>query len=409
MLKGSQGLLDTMGISLNSHGDFRYPYSMIFSLLHISFFFIASLSASSPSFTNVDIFTSRNSSNDFLISVNREQDDRIAKCKEIFKGHFESYTLRTRFSIPEYMEEFYAKIFTKAVRYASKLTTSFAEVILDSKVGVPFHCFLLEYFLKVLKFNQGYSQFIRFYSEAIALNHSASLQNSQVINLHVFPLLIELVLTGNFLNYSFLLSTFIMRFDEIQKNQIYSTHFRQYFSRLNEDETPLEMESFKCGVEFLNLYIPRYELWNLLEVKDLKKFALKNPFGYYLIAFNPLRVVIEERTDLTEEVLEKIKRTPLIFGNEFQFLCHLENFLISTNFLNYTTFDQFEARKTVFNSLISLENVLLLVNLGLISCFRAWIQLQYSSIDDWTMTTLKAACYESSDSRFKLMLDALIN
>ena len=372
-------------------------------------YFIASFSASSPE-TTVEISCSRSSP---IESIIYESSDKIFKCNELFKEHFQRYTIRTSFSVPEGLDEFYTETFIKAVLFAANVPNNFKEVIYDSRISVPFHCFLLEYFLLVLIQEQGgshcfHSQFIGNYSESIAINHGANSEDSHVINVHVFPLLNELVLTGNFLNYSFLLSTCVNRLDTKQKDKIYSSHCLQYFLRLNDQETTLEFETFKCGIEFLNLYIPRFEILSLIGIKNYDTVALNKPFGYYLIAFNPFKAVVEGKIVIDKELLEGVKRTPFLFKTEIEFFNHLESFLIQIDFLNFKNFEQFEIRKLVLNSFINLDKVGLFISCGLTTCFQVWIQFQYTSIDDWTRIILRSACYESSDKRFKLIYDNFI-
>jgi hypothetical protein len=375
-----------------------YRYLVLFSYFSV---LLSSASSSSPA-TTIESISPRTSS----IST-----DKIFKCNEIFKKHLEGYTVRTRFAIPLDMDTFYADIFIKAVFFAARTSKSFDEVIFDNRVSVTFHCFLLEYFLLVLgQEREGffYSELIYKYSKAIALTHHSNLEDSHVINVHLFPLLNELVLTGNFLNYSFLLSTCVDRFNSFQKDQIYSSHCRQYFFHLQEIETSLELEAFGFGIEFLNLYIPRSEILSIVGVENYQNVALFKPLGYYLISFNPLRAAVQGNVAID---LERIKRNPFVFESKIDFFIQLESFLNQMEFLNCATLEQFNLRKSVFNALINnlsdFENVLLLVNCGFITCFQAWIQFQYTSnsIDDWSIMLLKNSCYYSSDKRFKETFD----
>lgn len=336
--------------------------------------------------------------------------ESIYECNEIFKKHLEDYTIRTRFVVPKELDDFYTSVFIKAVLFAAGTFASFDEVIFDGKISVAIHCFLLEYFLLVLRQDDEgfcYSQFVRKYSDSIALTHLARNEDIQVIYLHVFPLLKELVFTGNFLNYSFLLSTCVGGLNSDQKDQIYSSHCFQYFSRINERETEIALEIFKCGLEFINLYIPRCEILSLAGIDNYETIASFKPFGFYLVAFNPLWAVVEGRV-VVDLDLERVKKSPLVYGNEIEFFSQLESFLTQIDFLSYTNLEQFNARKSVLSALINFENILLLVNCRFITCFLAWIQFQYTSLDDWNKVLLKASCYGSVDKRFKELYDLYI-
>lgn len=177
----------------------RLVFFLSVLVLLVLLYFIISFSAFFPT-TTVEISSPRCSLSASLIF----DSDKIFQCNEIiFKEHLERYTIRTRFSIPDGYDEFYSEIIIRAVLFAANVPTKFNEVIYHSRISVPFHCFLLEYFLLVLKqehvgYHYFYSRFIGKYSDSIAIHHQANSEDSRVINIHVFPLLSELILTGNF-------------------------------------------------------------------------------------------------------------------------------------------------------------------------------------------------------------------
>ena len=330
-------------------------------------------------------------------------------CDEIFNKHLEDYTIRTRFVIPEYLDDFYITVFSNAVSFAAFSSPNFDKFIHDTNISAPIHCFLLEYFLLVMReepFIFCHFKFVQKYSNSLALTHQVDLEDSSVINLHVFPLLIKLVLTGNFLNYSFLLSTCVKYFDSFQNDQIFSSHCLQYFYNLKEKETSVSLEVFKLGLEFINLYIPRCDILSRLAIENFKNVALYKPGGYFLVALNPLKAVAEGKDIADLKMAEKV---PIMFMDEIEFFENLENYLIHISFLKYETSEQFNARKLVFNALINCDkNILLLVNSGFITCFQAWILFQYTSLDDWFKLILKFSCYRSHDQRFKELYDLYI-
>lgn len=374
-----------------------YPYLLV--LNYFTFF----AAASSPSTTVESFANSRNSSIESLASLNTPDHDRIFVCDEIFRKHFVEFNLRTDLNI---LTGFNIEIIPKAVYFAAKLSDSFFEVISDEQISIPVHCFLLEYFLKVARLdhrsNYFYAQFIRVYSEAISSQFikKFSENDHQIFSGFIFPLLKELVSTGNFLHYSILLSSCIDRLNSEQKNELYSIHFYQYFNVQNaQQESALDIETFAFGIEFLNLYIPRYEILSIIP-EEYQASAMMKPFGYYLVAFNPLRVVVENNT-----APSFVGKPVLTSENEFEALPHLEAFLIKTDFLNFTTMEEGISRRFIFNALIKIENILLLVNWGYLTCFQAWLRFQCTSIDEWTLTTLKTAAYEADNPRFKEIFD----
>lgn len=375
--------------------------SYLFLLNCFSFFTAAS--SSSHSTTEEISLTSRNSSIESLVTLNNPDLDRIFVCDEIFKRHFADFYLRTDSNNANRVD---FEIIYKAIQFAAKVSNSFVEVISDENVSIPVHCFLLEYFLKVARFDHQsiyfYSKFIRIYSEAISSKVGRSItENDRIVNVFIFPLIKELVSTGNFLHYSILLSTCINHLNFEQKNELYTIHFSQYLNR-QQNESEIDIETFAFGIEFLNLYIPRYELLSIMS-EEQRRLAMAKPFVYYLFAFNPLKAVV---LSYNASVVAENFNPVLTADNEFTVLPHLETFLIKTNFLNITTIEQYVARKSIFNALIKIDNVLLLVNCGFLTCFQAWLRFQYAQIDEWTLATLKAAAYGSDDHRFKVIFDS---
>lgn len=372
---------------------------------------LESFSASSPQSTSTEGMTTRSASSECLVQLNPEEDEQ-KRCSEIFTGHLTSYTLRTGFTIPTGKEDFYCEVFRSAILFASKQSNDFVQYVSDKRISVTMHCFFLSFFVEVMRSKTVSSnfgcKFVQEYSEAIALKLDAASEDIQVFINHVFPLLKELVASGNFLNYSYLLRTCVNDLTDGQADQLYTIHCLQYFGNESEAEYGLKFEVFKFGIEFLNLYIRRYEILSISGITNYRNCALTKPRGYYLIAFNPLIMVAEQNLPITENDLEKIKTTPLNFDNGVQLLNLLENLLLNINFLKYDTLEKLLRRKVILNNLIHFNDVILLVNLGLITCFRAWAQLQYNFIDEWTRTILEMACAQSPDPRFKEVFDYFI-
>lgn len=350
--------------------------------------------------------TTRESSTDSHNSLVFEA-RRPAHVKEIFINHLSEYT---RFPIDSDYEKLYLRIVKKACLFAAGHRSTFSDVINDTSVSVPVHCFLLEFFVKVLlhenEFKSGsiYSHSLKSYSDALSSNLNVTLGPIEIFNTHVFPLLKILVSTGNFLNYSMLYSQCFDLLTDTQKDSLFTSHCRQYFSKPKAIDEPFELFAFKQGIDFMTLYYPRYDILNISgEIES------DNKLYFYYVVLQPLRAVVNPKSfPVTMEVLNEIRKINLNFEDDL-LLKSFEEVLNETRYINYSKLHELQDRNLIFNAMFRFSDIPKLIQMGLVMTFQSWAQFQYSSsINENDHFLLKQLCYNASDERFKIIFDELI-
>ncbi len=331
---------------------------------------------------------------------------RSAHIKEIFINHLSEYT---SFPIDPDYEQFYLRIYRKACLFAAGNRSTFSDVINNTSVSVPVHCFLLEFFVKVLlhenEFKSSiYSRSLNSYSDALSSNLNVFLGPIEIFNMHVFPLLKKLVSTGNFLNYSMLFSQCFDLLTDTQKDSLFNSHCRQYFSKPAVIDESFEFFVFKQGIDFMTLYYPRYDILSISGEIDSD-----NKLSFYYVVLQPLRAVVNPRSfPVTRGILNEIRKINLDFKDDL-LLKSFEDILNETGYINYCKLEEFHDRKLIFNALFHCSNIPKLIQLGLVTTFQSWARFKYnSSMNENDHSILKQLCYNASDERFKMIFDVLI-
>lgn len=197
------------------------------------------------------------SSTSSSVSLSLQEVDREKRYGKILHQYYAEFYDKTNFIVAEPEQDFHLRIFSKAIKHAAGPVSDFTEVILNPKINLEIHCFLLGFFTRVFKKENGhatYSQFLQFYTATLYEKRSEIFQVSpQTIQTFVFPLLKDLVGTGNFLNYSMLFPVLRCHFNAEIALELFKIHMRQYFER-ESAESFLEHEVFKHGLDLLNLY-----------------------------------------------------------------------------------------------------------------------------------------------------------
>ena len=387
----------------------RSNYSLIRLLLLLLLCFYPSVFGSST--------PSNSSPNSSLTYLN---EDRMEKYGLLIRQHLDEYYFKTGLTFSKFEEDFHAKIFCKALKFASGHSSDFNEVIFDPKISLKVHCFLLEFFVKVFEHEiiesfATYSPFLTFYTTTLAAQlYEIFNVPPQTIQKFVFPMLKSLVNTGNFLNYSMLFPILRNHFTEDLTSQFYKIHTRQYFLRggiKEEFENALELEVFKNGIEFLGLYSPRYEIYSLFELKNNRTIVFRKPEGFYYILLHPLRATVNPiNNPLTWDVLNNIEKAPtFLSGYAEHFLFRLEVELIETNFVNFSTEYEFGVRKNIFESLIYNLNEFVIIRLKLVNVFRAWLLFISPPMDEENLQLVRLACYESDNPEFRQLFDKFLS
>lgn len=299
--------------------------------------------------------------------------------------------------------------FMTAIKFSTGVSTDF--IIGHREFGIPVHCFLLEYFLQIFQTTaldkMNYMDFLTIYADKLEhlILESKTSEIVMIVQNYIIPLIFKLVMTGNFLIYSKLLSISISQFSENQKAKLYQLHFKQYFYDcfiIRE----LDFEVFLFGLEFLDMYVPRLEILSISGLDS--RFAVTKPKEFFTIAYHPIKSVTNSSFDLdsiTDDDILLIKNSNIFDNCDIDVAFSLlDTFLSETNYLQYSTDKEFHARKSIFNAVFNICDdsiILKAINLQLIALFTAWIHFNHSNIDLWSKEAVKLACLNSYIYEFK--------
>ena len=357
-------------------------------LLHVFGSLTPSLSAST-SYESCDSLASLNNPNN---SNNQVQ---------VYKTLFSCYM--AEFNLFENVDfDSSSKIFTQVMNLLLGRAANLKEIIFDPQISLKVHCLLLDFFMK--NFDAAdHSSLLKDYTAALYRRTDLfNFASPEVIHKFVFPTLRSLINTGNFLNYSMLFPVLMNHFTEELGAGFYQIHIRQYFMKKGR-ESALEFEVFKFGLEFLSLYFPRYEIYSISNLENVREIAVEKPFAYYLILVHPLRAATATNVNapLTREVLSKIEMAACEFPIESElFLKLLETELRAHDFMNYNNNEDFNMKRIVFNAIFEDFNGFTLIKLNLIILFMSWLCFKSPILDPESFEKLRNACIRSENPEF---------
>ena len=361
--------------------------------------------------TSPSISSITSSTSDSSASAGGSNDDRVERYITILRYHIDDFTFKSNYAIPQSDKKLHEQIFTQALNFVLGRPHNFNQVISDPKVSLKTHCLLLEFFVKILELESigeatKYSPFLKHYTIGLSVRPELFNVPPNVIQNFVFPALKALVRTGNFLNYSMLFPVLNDHFTDLWESNFFKAHIRQYFVK-DAPETALEFEIFKLGLEFLNIYFPRYEIYTISNLNTFPNLAFNKPEGCYLILFHPLRSVTSPTAwPLTPTVLSKIESSSRFLAEDSgQTLIRLESELIAIDFLNQSFYDDSNNRKLIFVALFRNINIFLVIKLNLPTVFTAWLHSQSPILDPIIFKELREVCNSSPNPEFKKILD----
>lgn len=334
-----------------------------------------------------------------LNNLNSPNNPNIQEQEQVYKTILSCHM--TEFNLTENVDfDSNSKIFTQVMNLLLGRAANLNEIIFDQQISLKVHCLLLDFFVKHFD-AADHSSLLKNYT--VALSQRTDLfyfASPEVIHKFVFPTLRSLVNTGNFLNYSMLFPLLMNHFTEEVGSGFYQIHIRQYFMK-NGSENALEFEVFKFGLEFLGLYFPRYEIYSISNLENVRQIAVEKPFAYYLILLHPLRAAAYLNAPLTREVLSKIEAAAREFPMESElFLKLLEAELRAGDFSNYNNTEDFNMKRTVFNAIFEDFNGFTLIRLNLTNIFMSWLLFKSPILDPESFEKLRNASIRSENPEF---------
>ena len=333
---------------------------------------------------------------DSLASLNNlNNQDQV----QVYKTLFSCYM--TEFDLFENVDfDSSSKIFTQVMNLLLGRAANLNEIIFDPQISLKVHCLLLDFFMKHFD-AADHSSLLKDYTAALYKRTDLfKIASPEVIHKFVFPTLRSLVNTGNFFNYSMLFPVLMNHFTEDLGAGFYQIHIRQYFLKKGR-ESALEFEVFKFGLEFLSLYFPRYEIYSISNLENVREIAVQKPFAYYLILLHPLRAAANVNAPLTRDVLSKIEMAASEFPMESElFLKLLEAELRICDFLNCNNDEDYNMKRIVFNAIFEDFNGFTLIRLNLTITFMSWLCFKSPILDPESFENLRNACIRSKNPEF---------